>query len=254
MLASALAATAKSRTQSRAAMQRGFSLTPFLIERLIKNEMPANSNKTRERILTVAERLFASHGFNGVSMRDLAAGAKVPLALISYHFGPKKALYRAVFARRYEALTEDRLKRLGEIGARRGRGDAIEAVIAAFLDPILELKTARSGVHFATLISREATDPEEAKRGIIAQYLDPTARTFLAALQRALPGAGKADVAWGYQFLIGAIVLILADTGRLTRISGGAARSDDVRAARDNLVRHAAAGFRSIARKHRSAA
>jgi AcrR family transcriptional regulator len=229
-------------------VQRGFSLTLFLIERLIKNEMPANSDKTRERILTVAERLFATHGFNGVSMRDLAAGAKVPLALISYHFGPKKALYR------YEALTEDRLTRLGEIDARPGRGDAIEAVIAAFLDPILELKTARSGVHFATLISREATDPEEAKRGIIAQYLDPTARTFLAALQRVLPGAGKADVAWGYQFLIGAIVLILADTGRLTRISGGAARTDDVRAARDNLVRHAAAGFRSIARKHRSAA
>jgi AcrR family transcriptional regulator len=229
-------------------------LTLFLIERLIKNAMPANSDKTRDRILTVAERLFAAHGFNGVSMRDLAASAKVPLALISYHFGPKKALYRAVFARRYEALTEDRLRRLNEIDARRNRGEAIEAVIAAFLDPILELKTSRSGVHFATLIAREATDPEEAKRGIIAQYLDPTARTFLAALQRALPGAGKADVAWGYEFLIGAIVLILADTGRLTRISGGAARTDDVRTARDSLVRYAAAGFRSIARKHRSAA
>src|SRR5215470_15519598 len=99
-----------------------------LNDRLIKNEparcpMPANSDKTRDRILTVAERLFAAHGFNGVSMRDLAAAAKVPLALISYHFGPKKALYRAVFSRRYEALTEDRLRRLGEIDSRRNRGE-----------------------------------------------------------------------------------------------------------------------------------
>ena len=214
--------------------------------------MPANSDKTRDRILTAAERLFARHGFNGVSMRELAAAAKVPLALVSYHFGPKKALYRAVFARRYAALTEQRLARLDRID-QRARDGGIEAVIAAFLDPILELKTSRN-VHFATLIAREATDPEEGGRGIIAQFLDPTARTFLAALQRALPGASKQDVAFGYQFLIGAIVLILADTGRLTRISGGAAKSDDIATARDQLVRHAAAGFRSIARKQRSAA
>jgi AcrR family transcriptional regulator len=215
--------------------------------------VPANSDKTRDRILTAAERLFARHGFNGVSMRELAAAAKVPLALVSYHFGPKKALYRAVFARRYAALTEQRLARLDRIDLQRARDGGIEAVIAAFLDPILELKTSRN-VHFATLIAREATDPEEGGRGIIAQFLDPTARTFLAALQRALPGASKQDVAFGYQFLIGAIVLILADTGRLTRISGGAAKSDDIATARDRLVHHAAAGFRSIARKQRSAA
>lgn len=216
--------------------------------------MPASSDKTRERILNVAERLFANHGFNGVSMRDLAAAAKVPLALISYHFGPKKALYRAVFARRYEALTEQRITRLGKVDLRRPGNEAVEDVIAAFLDPILELKTSRSNTHFATLIARESIDPEEAKRGIIAQLLDPTAKTFLQALQRVLPGASKVDVAWGYQFLIGAMVLILADTGRLTRISGGAAKSDDVPAAREALVRYAAAGFRSIARKQRSAA
>src|SRR5262245_548779 len=128
---------------SGAAAQRSFSLTLFLIERLIKNEMPASSDRTRNRILNVAERLFANYGFNGVSMRDLAASAKVPLALISYHFGPKKALYRAVFARRYEALTEQRLARLGSIDLQRPRDGTVEQVIAAFLDPILELKTSR---------------------------------------------------------------------------------------------------------------
>lgn len=214
--------------------------------------MPAKSDKTRERILTVAERLFARHGFNGVSMRDLAAAAKVPLALVSYHFGPKKALYRAIFAWRYEALTEARLARLGKVDLRGAKAKTVEQVIEAFLDPILELKLSRAGANFATLVAREATDPEEGKRGIIAQYLDPTATVFLDALQRALPEAGKAEVAWGYQFLIGAMVLILADTGRLTRISAGAARGDDVRAARDQLVRYAAAGFGAISARPRS--
>src|SRR5262245_14059008 len=134
---------------SGAAAQRSFSLTLFLIERLIKNEMPASSDRTRNRILTVAERLFAAHGFNGVSMRDLAAAAKVPLALISYHFGPKKALYRALFARRYAALTAERLRRLDEIGTPRARPAPVEAVVAAFLDPILELRASRAGGYFA---------------------------------------------------------------------------------------------------------
>ena len=44
-----------------------------------------------------------------------------------------------------------------------------------------------------------------------------------------------------------AIVLILADKGRLTRISAGAARSEDTAAARKTLVRYVAAGLRAIA-------
>jgi hypothetical protein len=52
-----------------------------------------------------------------------------------------------VFARRYAALTEQRLARLDRIDLQRARDGGIEAVIAAFLDPILELKTSRN-VHF----------------------------------------------------------------------------------------------------------
>jgi AcrR family transcriptional regulator len=208
--------------------------------------MPANSDKTRERILSVAERLFARHGFNGVSMRDLAGAAKVPLALVSYHFGPKKSLYRAVFARRYTEVTDVRSARLARIDGRHAGSDVIEQIVEAFLDPILELRSSRSGANFARLLARETVDPDESQRGIIAEYLDPTARMFLAALQRALPTALKSDVALGYQFLIGALVLILADSGRLARISDGAASGDDIASARDALVHYAAAGLSAI--------
>jgi AcrR family transcriptional regulator len=208
--------------------------------------MPANSDKTRERILTVAERLFARHGFNGVSMRDLAAAAKVPLALVSYHFGPKKALYRAVFARRYVEVTDERLSRLASLDVQHPAETMIERIIEAFLDPILELRSSRSGADFAVLLAREALDPEETRRGIVAEYLDPTARVFLDALQTALPGAKKSHVAWAYQFLIGAMLLILTDGGRLARISDGAASGREIMAARNALVRSAAASFRAI--------
>lgn len=209
--------------------------------------MPASSDKTRERILTVAERLFALRGFDGTSMREIAREAEVPIALVSYHFGGKDELYRAIFTHRYGPPTAERQARLDAIDLDTPGDQTVEEIIAAFLEPILKLRHTRGSRHFARLLAREASDPEEARRGILAQYVDPTAIAFIAALQKALPHLSKADIGWGYQFLVGALVMHLADTSRITRLSQGAAKSGDTEAAFARLVRYAAGGFRSIA-------
>jgi TetR/AcrR family transcriptional regulator len=48
------------------------------------------------RILKAAERVFAETGFEGASMAEIAAQAKLPKANLHYYFGTKEALYRAV--------------------------------------------------------------------------------------------------------------------------------------------------------------
>jgi AcrR family transcriptional regulator len=50
------------------------------------------------RILVSAEPLFATCGFHGTSMRDVAAAADLPLATVVYHFARKQQLYAAVLA------------------------------------------------------------------------------------------------------------------------------------------------------------
>ena len=50
----------------------------------------------RERVLEAALDLFGERGLNGTTVRDIAARAKVNVAAISYHFGGKDELYRAV--------------------------------------------------------------------------------------------------------------------------------------------------------------
>jgi AcrR family transcriptional regulator len=50
----------------------------------------------RERILDVALSLFASHGFEGASTREVALAAGVQQGLVGYHFGSKEGLWRAV--------------------------------------------------------------------------------------------------------------------------------------------------------------
>jgi AcrR family transcriptional regulator len=51
---------------------------------------------TRERILDAALDLFGERGLTGVTVRDIASRAKVNVAAVSYYFGGKEELYRAV--------------------------------------------------------------------------------------------------------------------------------------------------------------
>ncbi|MCG8692946.1 MAG: TetR family transcriptional regulator, partial [Minwuiales bacterium] len=65
---------------------------------LISSGGPKNGRlDARERLLDAAVGLFAERGFDGVSTRELVSRAKVNLSAITYHFGGKEALYRAVF-------------------------------------------------------------------------------------------------------------------------------------------------------------
>jgi TetR/AcrR family transcriptional regulator len=61
---------------------------------------------TRDAVFESAAALFASGGFDGVSVDDIARDAAVNKAMIYYHFADKLALYRAVLA--------DGLSRMGE--------------------------------------------------------------------------------------------------------------------------------------------
>ncbi len=55
--------------------------------------------RTRERILSAAEKLFAEQGFSGASMRGITAAAKVNLSVAYYYFKDKKSLLHAVIDR-----------------------------------------------------------------------------------------------------------------------------------------------------------
>ena len=55
-----------------------------------------DSNSARIKIITVARRLFAEKGLAGVSTREIAGEAGLNISLISYYFGGKEGLYKAV--------------------------------------------------------------------------------------------------------------------------------------------------------------
>jgi TetR/AcrR family transcriptional regulator len=61
---------------------------------------------TRAAILAAARSVFAQHGLNGTSMREVAKAARVNNAMIYYHFKDKDDLYRSVLRDSFSAITD----------------------------------------------------------------------------------------------------------------------------------------------------
>lgn len=59
-----------------------------------KGEARAAAGK--DRLLLVAMKLFAVHGFDGVTVRDISSAANVSVGLINHHFRSKEGLRQAV--------------------------------------------------------------------------------------------------------------------------------------------------------------
>jgi len=69
------------------------------------SEAALKSNNTKDRILKVANLLFAKHGFGNTSIRDIAGVANVNLSAVNYHFKNKENLYWKVFDFNYEKIS-----------------------------------------------------------------------------------------------------------------------------------------------------
>ena len=61
---------------------------------------------SRRKLIEAAIPLFAEKGYAAVSIRELAAAAQVNSALITYHFGGKEGLYRAVLEDQFNQIVE----------------------------------------------------------------------------------------------------------------------------------------------------
>src|SRR5690606_64171 len=66
-----------------------------------------SENETKVKILEVATELFARHGFEGASIREIAREAGVNLAAVNYHFQNKQSLYYKVMDANCERMERD---------------------------------------------------------------------------------------------------------------------------------------------------
>jgi len=183
----------------------------------------------RQAILLAAEKLFAQHGYHAVTIRQIADEASVPLALVGYYFGPKHELFGAIFEH-WSHTIEERLAGLRAVRNDPDDPRTLPRIIEAFIAPVLAMRASAEGEYYALLVARELGHATEEADRVMRTYFDPLAMAYIDALQIALPHATRGQIAWGYQFALGALLHHLCDS-RVERLSHNENRRCDPLAA-----------------------
>lgn len=176
-------------------------------------------------ILLAAEKLFSQRGYHGVTIREIAEEASVPLALVAYYFGPKHELFHAIFVH-WQATAEQRLALLQQATESPGKGDRLRQVVEAFVLPVLEQRASAEGEYYAQLVARELARQTPETQRVLTEFFDPLAHRFIDALHAARPGNDRAMAAWAYQFALGALLHHISDH-RMPELSRGHNQDND---------------------------
>jgi AcrR family transcriptional regulator len=205
--------------------------------------------ETLEQILDAAEYLFSKHGFYGVTMREVAVAVGVHTTLVHYYFDDKRTLFSAVFERRAHITSQRRVDALERYEKEAGGKPTLEGALHAFLDTDLDLYISggEGWKNYAALGAQVSNMPEFGAE-VWAKNFDPVVHKLIDVLKKAEPDYPEEDLYWGYHFVTGALMLTLARTGRLDKLSGGLCKSDDFEAVKARMAKFMAMGFRSFKR------
>ena len=173
---------------------------------------PRRPADSRAALLAAATELFAAHGFDGVSVSDIAEKAGVNRAMISYHFGGKRDLYAAILAATFQEIVAD-VERIA--GSEGPAPEVLRAIVAAIGDAATHRHP-----HFCTMMLREVlTGGQHMATAVLAQ----PARV-LAAVQRVVErgvreGAFRpVDPLLTHLSLVGSLVFFFATSGFRQRV------------------------------------
>jgi AcrR family transcriptional regulator len=199
---------------------------------------------TKAQVFAAAERLFALHGFQNVSVRDITAEAGVNLASVNYHFGSKDALLFEIFRRRTAELNRERARMLHEATDRHAGAPPVRDILEAlFAPPLRWADPAHDRRVSAQFIIRARSEGTAEIREVLQNDVSHLAR-FADALKKARPDLAPESVYWRLHFCLGMVHNNrFVEFDRLHHLSGGLTREGDVKALLARMLDFAEAGF-----------
>jgi AcrR family transcriptional regulator len=199
----------------------------------------------RDRILDVAQELFAEHGYSAASTRAIAQAAGVNLAQLHYHFGAKKDLFKAAYRRGAEQVTEARARALAEAQAGGHAPIPLEELVRSFVTPFMLNGKTKEGRATMRMHARLHTEPDDISKEVLSTVYDETTLAYVTEFQKVLPKLSHETLCWRLYFMMGAYRYTLLRTGRLEAMSGGACDSGDFDRAVAEIVPFLVAGLRA---------
>lgn len=172
-----------------------------------KNISGDSEKAVRDRLLDVAEELFAVHGFDGTSIRELAAAAECNIAAVNYYFGGKEKLYEEVFRRHLTEMREIRVSSIDRVMAESKGRPELEDLLGAFADAFLEPLAAKARAsRFMELMGREMVERRLPRDVFAKEMILPTMSALKGALLKACPGLDESRVPFVVYSVVGQLL------------------------------------------------
>ena len=145
----------------------------------------AGPDRTREKVLNEADRLFAQKGFKAVSVREITGAAGVHLSAVNYYFGSKENLYQEVFRSRVLPKARYFGEILDGLGAREiDLRDLVRTLVSTFARYALEQRATM--IRHGPLFFREMAAPSQSFELLVEEVVKPIHHRIADLLARSL--------------------------------------------------------------------
>lgn len=168
----------------------------------------------KDRILEVAEHLFAEQGLEAVSLRAVTAEAGVNIAAVNYYFGSKAALLQAMTQRFFLSVNAEQLRRLESL-EENPQTPSVQDLLVAYASPIFDVFDSPRGREWvqALMMIRSATPSSSTPYVMEGEGGTEVTSRYYEALRRALPHLSSDELWWRFERTHG---LLMANQGRRT--------------------------------------
>jgi AcrR family transcriptional regulator len=152
---------------------------------------PENTDPTRARLIEAAGQVFAEHGFQSATIREICTRAGANIAAVNYHFRDKAGLYLAVLR---HSMTAD----VGQPDPRQialnteSPQEALRLIISAMLHRMHSPITGRA-CHLR-IMAHEMAQPTEALPRVVEEVIGPNYAAMRQTLSRILGTAPEDEL------------------------------------------------------------
>jgi len=206
----------------------------------------------QERLLDAAEELFCEHGFEGASVRDIAAAAGCNIASVNYYFGGKEKLYTEVWRRHLRLMRDTRVASIDKIMSQSQAPPRLEDLLRSYANAFIEpLVDESRGRRFIKLMAREMVDRHLPQNMFLEEMIIPVMTALRQALLRTCPGLEESEARLVILSIVGQLIHTVGAKTMFEQTDSAEMPKFDLTDAVDHIVKFSAAGIRAYAEEKR---
>ena len=209
-----------------------------------KQSSGSTDKGVRDRLFDSAEELFCEQGFEGTTVRDIAASAKCNIASVNYYFGGKEKLYHEVWSRHLIIMRDTRIASIDKVMSQNDGKPPLEELLKsfseAFIGSLVDEDRAR---RFCKLMAREMIDQHLPANMFVDNIITPTLAAMHDALVKTCPGLDESKIPFVVLSIVGQLLHVLHVKAILELSDETALPKFDVVQTIDHVVKFSTSGI-----------